>query len=102
MANANIDVLYACSLRIKISCFFSSNFTFCKLCVTKVAHCRDYHEVPSVLFGLLKSGVSSAKDKHKTYLFSGYYFHIENKEGGSHFRAMASSSQVCLVKIFLF
>ena len=39
MANANIDAGYVGSLRIKISLFFSSNFTFYKWCVTKVAHC---------------------------------------------------------------
>ena len=39
MADANIDALYAGSLRIKIACFFPGNFTFYKWCVTKVAHC---------------------------------------------------------------
>ena len=41
MANANIDALYVGNLRIKISHFFPSNFTFYKWCVTKVAHCTD-------------------------------------------------------------
>ena len=39
MANANIDVLYAGSLRITVAYVFPSNFTFNKWCVTKVAHC---------------------------------------------------------------
>ena len=39
MANANIDALYVGSLRIEISHFFPSNFTFYKWCVTNVAHC---------------------------------------------------------------
>ena len=39
MANANIDALYVGSLRIKLTNFFPSNFTFDKWCVTKVAHC---------------------------------------------------------------
>ena len=37
MGNANIDALYAGSLRLKISYFFSKKFY--KWCVTKVAHC---------------------------------------------------------------
>ena len=41
MGYANIDALYAGSLRIKISFFFLSNFTFYKWCVTKVAHCSE-------------------------------------------------------------
>ena len=40
MGNANINALYAGSLRIKISFFFFlSNATFYMWCVTKVAHC---------------------------------------------------------------
>ena len=39
MANAYIDALYAGSLKLKISYFFPSNFTFYKWCVTKVAYC---------------------------------------------------------------
>ena len=39
MANANIDALYAGSLRLKVSYLFLNNFTFYKWCVTKVAHC---------------------------------------------------------------
>ena len=39
MANANIDALYAGSLRIKIAFFVSEYFSFYKWCVTKVAHC---------------------------------------------------------------
>ena len=41
MAIANINALYASSLRIKKSYFFffSSNFTFYKWCVTKMAYC---------------------------------------------------------------
>ena len=41
MANANIDALYAGSLRINVAYVFLSNFTFYKWCVTKVAHCTD-------------------------------------------------------------
>ena len=39
MANANINVLYAGSLRIKIAYFVSEKFSFYKWCVTKVAYC---------------------------------------------------------------
>ena len=39
MANANIDALYAGSLRIKIASVLFKYFTFYKWCVTKVAHC---------------------------------------------------------------
>ena len=39
MANANIDALYAGSLRIKYQIAVTSNITFYKWCVTKVAHC---------------------------------------------------------------
>ena len=39
LAHANIDALYAGSLRLKISFLFPSNFTFYKWCVTKKAHC---------------------------------------------------------------
>ena len=39
MANANIDVLNAGSLRITVAYVFPSNFTFYKWCVTKVANC---------------------------------------------------------------
>ena len=41
MVNANIDALYAGSLRIKISYLFSEKLTFYKWFVTKVAHCRS-------------------------------------------------------------
>ena len=37
MVNANIDALYAGSVRIKVRYFFSEKFH--KWCVTKVAHC---------------------------------------------------------------
>ena len=40
MANANIDALYAGSLRLKIAYFVSELFYFYEWCVTKVAHCR--------------------------------------------------------------
>ena len=39
MGYANINALYAGSLRIKISYFFAEQFTSYKWCVTKVAHC---------------------------------------------------------------
>ena len=39
MANANIDARYAGSLGINVAYVLSSNFTFYKWCVTKVAHC---------------------------------------------------------------
>ena len=45
MANANIDALYAGSLRITISYFFPRNVTFYKWCVTKVAHCICYDQM---------------------------------------------------------
>ena len=40
MGNANINALYTDRLRIKMSDFFLSKFTFYKWCVTKVAHCK--------------------------------------------------------------
>ena len=43
MANANIDALYVGSLRIKYYISITSNFTFYKWCVTKVAHCSFSH-----------------------------------------------------------
>ena len=39
MTNANINVLYAGSLRIKKHMSFPSNFTSYKWCTTKVPHC---------------------------------------------------------------
>ena len=42
MATANINVLYAGSLRFKIFYSFPSNCTFYKWCVTKVVHCRAF------------------------------------------------------------
>ena len=39
MSSANIDALYAGSIRLKIAYFSSSNFTFYKWRITKVAHC---------------------------------------------------------------
>ena len=47
MANANIDALYAGSLRIKNSVFFPGNATFYKWCETKVAHCKSSRPSPS-------------------------------------------------------
>ena len=42
MGNANIDALYAGSLKIKISYLFSELFYIYKWCVTKVAHCMIF------------------------------------------------------------
>ena len=39
MANANINALYAGTLRIKYHISFLRYLTFYKWCVTKVAHC---------------------------------------------------------------
>ena len=40
MANANIVVLYAGSLRINVAYVFSEKLTFYRWCITKVAHCK--------------------------------------------------------------
>ena len=52
MANANINALYAGSLKIKISYIFPKNFTFYKWYVTKLAHCIvRYMEVYRRIYG---------------------------------------------------
>ena len=65
MGNANINALYAGSLRIKKYHFsFLSNFTFYKWCVSKVAHCMNmfarFDENPAMTLQVIE------KTKHNT------------------------------------
>ena len=77
IANANIVVLYAGSLRINVAYVFSEYLTFYKWCVTKVAHCMVsshepenscevlVHQWSNIRHGILRSrfqiGISADK-----------------------------------------
>ena len=71
MPNAIIDALYAGSLRIKISYFFSEKCYIHKWCVTKVAHCiSGMSTILSTKFIYYLSNISLCLDLFSCLLYS--------------------------------
>ena len=75
MANANINALYAGSLRIKIAYFVLEKFLFYKWRVTKVAHCITER----VLMGRIETSTGQAFPfKRKLYFYCAAHQDVVN------------------------